>query len=460
MKVTVDSKKGLKTNLKVFIDKKTIDEKIQLRLNELSKTVNLKGFRPGKVPVDVLKRQFGKAVYGEVLEKVLQETSAQAIQEKKLKVAGQPKLDLKSHGEEKDLSYTLEVDELPSFKIKSTENIKFIDYEINITGDEVNKRIEDIAKNQNNFVEKKENDPAKNGDLVVFDYNATIEKKDFEGGQGKNIQIVLGKDLFIKGFDKQLLDVKKNQKKNILVTLPENYPKKEFAKKKASFECKILNIKKPEKVKIDENFAKSLGAKDLADLKNLIKKQIQNQYKINLDSTSKNKILEQLEKLHDIELPNNLVEQELKLISQGLSDEDKEKNKIESKKTAKKRIKLGLILNEIGIQNNIKVEEQEIKNEIQKQIQSMPGQQKQVLEYYEKNPSATASLRGSLYEEKIINSIKEKSKKLKKTITTKEAEQFLKSESESPPNSNKQVKNKKIQKSKKIDKSFKKNEKN
>ncbi len=459
MKVTVDSKKGLKTNLKVFIDKKTIEEKIQLRLNELSKTVNLKGFRPGKVPVDVLKRQFGKAVYGEVLEKVLQETSAQAIQDKKLKVAGQPKLDLKSYGEEKDLSYTLEVDELPSFKIKSTENIKFIDYEIIITDDEVDKRIEDIAKNQNNFVEKKENDLAKNGDLVVFDYNATIEKKDFEGGKGKNIQIVLGKDLFIKGFDEQLLDVKKNQKKNIIVTLPENYPKKEFAKKKSNFECKILNIKKSKKVKIDENFAKSLGAKDLIDLKNLIKKQTQNQYKMNLDSAAKNKILEQLEKLHDIELPNNLVEQELKLISQGLSDEDKEKNKIESKKTAKKRIKLGLILNEIGIQNNIKVEDQEIKNEIQKQIQSMPEQQKQVLEYYQQNPSAAASLRGSLYEEKIINSIKEKSKKLKKIITIKEAEQLLKSESESQTHSHKQVENKEIKKSKKIDKSSKKTKK-
>ncbi len=453
MKVTVDSKKGLKTNLKVFIDKKTIDEKIQLRLNELSKTVNLKGFRPGKVPVDVLKRQFGKAVYGEVLEKILQESSAQAIKEKELKVAGQPKLDLKTYGEEKDLSYTLEVDELPSFKTKSTENIKFIDYEINVTDEEVDKKIEEIAKNQNNFIEKKEDDSAKEGDLIVFDYNATIEKKDFEGGKGKDVQIVLGKDLFIKGFDKQLIDVKKNQKKDVLITLPENYPKKEFANKKANFECKILNIKKPERTKIDENFAKSLGAKNLNDLKVLIKKQIQNQYKMNLDSSSKNKILEQLEKLHDIELPNNLVEQELKLISQGLSEEDKEKNKIKSEKTAKKRIKLGLILNEIGIQNNIKVEEQEIKNEIQKQIQSMPGQQKQVLEYYQQNPSAAASLRGSLYEEKIINLIKEKSKKSKKIITTKEAEQLLKEESENHTHSHTQDKNKVTKKSKKSVKS-------
>ena len=212
MKVTVDSKKGLKTNLKVFVDKKTIEEKIAVRLNELSKTANMKGFRPGKVPVGVLKRQFGKAVYGEVLEKILKETSTKALEEKKIKVAGQPKLELKSYGEGKDLNYTLEVNELPSIKLKSLDTIRFTHYEIKVTEDDTKKRIDDIAKNQNNFKEKDENEIAKNGDLIAFDYNATIENKNFEGGEGKNTQIVLGKDLFIKGFDKQLLGVKKKSK--------------------------------------------------------------------------------------------------------------------------------------------------------------------------------------------------------------------------------------------------------
>lgn len=425
MKVTVDSKKGLKTNLKVFVDKKTIDEKIGIRLNELSKTVNIKGFRPGKVPTHVLKRQFGKAVYGEVLEKILKETSTKALEEKKIKVAGQPKLDLKSHGEGKDLNYTLEIDELPFVKLKSLDNIKFTDYEVKVTEEEVKKRIDDIAKNQNNFKDKNENEIAKNGDLVVFDYNATIENKNFEGGEGKNTQIVLGKDLFIKGFDKQLLGVKKNQEKEVLVTLPENYPKKEYAKKKASFKCKILNVKKPTTVKIDDQFAKNLGAKDLNHLKELIIKQVQSQYKMNLDAISKDNILNHIEKIHEIDLPDNLIQQELAVISQGLKKEDIEKNKKESEKIAKKRIKLGLILNEFGEKNNLKVEEHEIKNEIQKQIQSMPGQQKKVLEYYQKNPSAAVSLRGSIYEEKIINLIKKKSKQTKKAISLKEADLLI-----------------------------------
>tara|TARA_Y100000590_G_scaffold39033_1_gene41830 strand:+ start:50 stop:1426 length:1377 start_codon:yes stop_codon:yes gene_type:complete len=425
MKVTIDSKKGLKTNLNVFVDKKTIDEKITIRLEELSKTVNIKGFRPGKVPTYVLKRQFGKAIYSEVLEKILKETSTKALEEKKIKVAGQPKLDLKSYGEGKDLKYTLEVNELPSIKLKKMDGIEFNDYEIKITDTEVKKRIDDIAKNQNNFKDKNENEEAREGDLVVFDYKATIDDKSFEGGEGKNTQIILGKDLFIKGFDKQLIGSKKNKEKEVIAILPENYPKSEFANKKANFKCKILNIKKPEPIKIDDTFAKNLGAKDINNLKELIIKQMQNQYKMHLDALSKENILNQIESMHEVDLPDNLVEQELNLISQGLNKEDAEKNKSESEKIAKKRIKLGLILNEIGEKNNLKVEEQELKNEVQKQIQSMPGQEKQVLEYYQKNPSAAASLRGTLYEEKIINLIKEKSKKIKKAISINEAENII-----------------------------------
>ncbi len=426
MKVTVESKKGLKTNLKVFVDKKTIQEKISERLTELSKTVNLKGFRPGKVPVDVLKRQYGKAVYGEVLEKILRDTSAKAIEEKKIKVAGQPKLDLKSHGEDKDLNYTLEIDELPSINLKPLKDIKFTDYEIEITNKETEDRIKNIAKNQNNFKDKNENEDAKIDDLVVFDYEATIDNKPFEGSKGKNTQLILGKDLFIKGFDNQLIGARKKQEKEVQVTMPENYPQKEFASKKAFFKCKILNIKKTEPTAINNEFAKNLGAKDLNELKKLTKKQIQSQYKMSLDAISKESILNQLEKKHEINLPDNLIQQELVIMTQNLKKEDAEKNKNKNQKIAKKRIKLGLLLNEFGEKNNLKVSEEELRNEIQKQVQSMPGQQNQILEFYQKNPSAAASLRGTIYEDKIIKLIKEKSQRLTKKIFTKDAEQLIK----------------------------------
>jgi len=425
MKVTVNSKKGLKTDLKVFIDKKTMDRYLSEKYNELKKTVTLKGFRPGKVPVDILKKQFGKAIYGEVLDKVLKETSMKALEEKKIKAAGQPKIDLKIFGEDKDLEYIIQVEQLPNVEIKDLKNIKINDYNIKVTDKDINNRIEQIAKNQNNFEEKKDNETAEIGDLVIFDYKATINENVFEGGEGKNTQIVLGKDLFIKGFDKDLIGVQKNKDKIVYAILPENYPNKKYSNQKAKFTCKILTIKKPIDTKIDNQFAKNLGAKDLNDLKKLVSKQIADQYKQSLFTITKKEILYQIEKFKDIDIPDSLIAQEIEIISQGMNKEEKEKQKKDHEQLAKKRIKTGLILNEFGEQNNLKVNEEEIKNEIQKQIKMIPGQEKMLMEYYQKNPSAVSSLRGGIYEDKIISLIKENVKSEKKSISISEAEKII-----------------------------------
>ena len=432
MKVKLNSKKNLKANLSIVVDKKTIQKKMDDKLIELKDKVQLKGFRPGKVPTQVIKNQFGKAIYGEVIDTLLKETSTQALEENKIKVAGQPKIDLKTFGEGKDLDYTIEVDILPDIKIKPLDKIKATKYEIEVEKDLIEKRLKEIAKNQQNFLDKKENEIAEKEDLVIFDYTAQVDQKDFEGNTGKNIQLVLGRDLFIKGFDTQLLGTKINQNKLVIVTLPENYPKKELAKKKANFDCKILKIKKPIETKIDDEFGKKLGAKDLNDLKDIIKKQIKSQYQNTLETITKRKILEQIDKDYDIDLPQNLVEQEIKLLNQNLKKEELEKNEKENSKIAKTRIKTGLILNEIGIKNNLKVNESEIQNEVQKQIRSMPGQEKMVLDYYKNNQSAVASLRGAIYEEKVVELIKTKIKLIKKNISTKEAEEILKKINEKP----------------------------
>ena len=435
MKVTIDSKKGLMTNLRVTVDKKTINDQIIGRFEELKKTVNLKGFRPGKVPVEILKRQFGKAVYGEVLDKVLKESSTKALEDKKIKVAGQPKIDLKKHGEDKDLEYTIHVEQLPKIKTKGIEEIKITNYEIKTTNIDIDKRIKDIAKNQNNFKDKKTEATAAQGDLVVFDYKATIDGKDFKGGEGKNTQIILGKDLFIKDFDKQLIGVKKQKEKIVDVTLPDNYPHKEYSNKKAKFVCKIINIKSPKEIKINDEFAKTLGAKDLNDLKIIVSKQIQEQYKNTLDTIIKKEILDQLDKFQDIQIPKNFIQQEAELLNHGMKKEEIEKNKKLNEETAKKRIKIGLILNEFGEQNNLKVNEEEIKSEIQKQIQMMPNQDKQITEYYQQNPSAVTSLRGGIYEDKIISLIKKKARSTKKTISIKEAEKIILDQNKEPKKS-------------------------
>ena len=426
MKVTVENKKGLNKDLKVFIDKKTMNNYMDEKYDEIKGSVNLKGFRPGKVPKEILKRQFGKAIFGEVLDKVLKETTTKALEENKIKPAGQPKLDLKTYGEDKDLEYIISVTELPKVEVKSIENIKFDDYTVKIDEKETDKRINEIAKNQPNFKDAPDGTKAKEGDLVVFDYEATVDDKPFKGGEGKNTQLTLGKDLFLKGFDKQLIGVKKGDDKIVEAILPENFPEKELINKNAKFKCSITAVKNSEEVKIDDQFAKNLGAKDLNDLKNLISKQINDEYKNSLDRLAKNQILKEIETFKVSEIPENLLEEEVKILSQGMSEEDAKKSRKNFEEIAKKRIKVGLILNEFGEQNKIQVSEQELQTEVQKQIRMMPGQEKMVMDFYQKNPSALASLRGTVYEEKIISLIKEKAKSIKKEVTKDEAEKILK----------------------------------
>ena len=448
MKVTVENKKGLNKDIKVFIDKKTMNSYMDEKYEEIKGTVNLKGFRPGKVPIQVLKKQFGKAVFGEVLDKVLKDSTTKALEENKIKPAGQPKLDLKTYGEDKDLEYIISVTEFPKVELKSIENIKFDEYTVKIDVSETEKRIQEIAKNTPSFKDTLPDTKAKEGDLVSFDYTATVDDKSFKGGEGKNTQLTLGKDLFLKGFDKQLVGVKKDDQKIVEATLPENFPEKDLINKKAKFNCKILSVKISEKVKIDDQFAKNLGAKDLADLKNLISKQINDEYKNSLDRLSKNQILKELEKFKVDEIPQNLIEEEVKALSQGMTDEDKKNSKDNFEEVAKKRIKVGLILNEFGEKNQIKVTEQELQAEVQKQIRMMPGQEKMVMDFYQKNQSALASLRGTVYEEKILNLVKQKAKANKKEVSKDEAEKILK-QSQNQDNEKKQPSNKKVETKKK-----------
>ena len=425
MKVEVKSKKGLRTILSVIVNKKNIQTKMDERLKELQKEVALKGFRPGKVPPEIIKSQFGKSIYGEVIDKILRETTTEAINEKKLKVAGQPKIDLKQFGEGKDLNYELQIDCLPSVTLKSFDKFKATSFKVKIENKIIEEKLKEIANQNKQFEDKDEKDKAIKGDQVTFDYSATIDGNKFDGGEGKGVQLELGKDLFLKGFDEKLIGVKKNDLKILDATLPPNHPKKELANKKSKFECKILNVKKPKERKIDDDFAKLMGAKDINDLKSLIEKQISSQYSQALNSITKKEILDQIEKNHQIDLPQNLIDQEILIMTQNLKPEEREKYKSNNEKLAKSRIKLGLLLNEYGEKNNLKVSEDEIKNEIQKQIKGMPGQEKMILDYYQKNPSASQSLKGSLYEEKIMELIKSKINLKSIQINTKEAEKII-----------------------------------
>ena len=233
MKVTVENIKGLNKEVKVFIDKKTMNAHMDEKYDEIKNTVNLKGFRPGKVPKEILKRQFGQAIFSEVLDKVLKDTSVKALDDNKIKPAGQPKLDLKTYGEDKDLEYVISVTELPKVELKSVDNIKFDEYSVKIDASETDKRIKEIAKSQNNFKDVADDVKAADGNSVIFDYKATIDGKDFTGNEGKNTQLILGKDLFIKGFDKQLIGVKKNDEKSVEAVTSRKLSTKRICKEKS-----------------------------------------------------------------------------------------------------------------------------------------------------------------------------------------------------------------------------------
>ncbi|MEK9732732.1 MAG: trigger factor [Pelagibacteraceae bacterium] len=442
MKVNLTASKGLESKLTVVVTKKEIQEKIDNKLDEVKGTINLKGFRPGKAPRELLKKQFGKALYGEVIEKTLNESTFQALKDKNIKPAGQPKIDIKSSGEDKDLEFTIEVEKIPEIKKVSLDKIEIQKYEVKADKKDLDNRLSQLAESSKKYNDKEKTKPAEKNDLVVFNYEATVDGKSFDGNKGENLQIVLGKDLFIQGFDKQMIGVKKDEEKLVKVKLPDNYPKKELAGKESKFQCKVLNIKSPEDQKIDDNFAKNMGAKNLTDLKSMIEKQISKEFESITDQLVKKEILDQLDNKYKMELPKRMLDDEIKNVEhtfihekmseKGEKDHSKikldENDKKEIKKISERRVKLALVLSNIGEENNIKVSSQELQAELEKQLRMYPGQEKTIREYYQKNPAELTKLRGPLFEDKVMNLIQQKAKAKVKIVTKEELQKIIGSE--------------------------------
>jgi len=439
MKVNVTSSKGLESKLSVIVTKKEIQEKIDSKLDEVKDTINLKGFRPGKAPRELLKKQFGKALYGEVIEKTLNESAFQALKDNNIKPAGQPKIDIKSSGEDKDLEFTIEVEKVPEIKKVDLNKIQIEKYEVKADKKDLDTRLNQLAESSKKYNDKDVTKAAENNDLVEFNYEATVDGKSFDGNKGEKLQIVLGKDLFIKGFDKQVIGTKKNDEKIVKVKLPDNYPKKELAGKESEFKCKITNIKSPEEQKIDDAFAKNMGAKDLADLKSMIEKQISREFESITDQLCKKEILDQLDKEFKMELPKGMLEEETKTVEHTLLHEkmhekgEKDHSKIklddndkkEVKKISERRVKLALILTNIGEEHSVKVSSQELQGELEKQLRMYPGQEKTIREYYKKNPAELTKLRGPIFEDKVMSLIKEKAKVKVKSVTKDELQKIM-----------------------------------
>jgi len=349
------------------------------------------------------------------LEKILQDNTYQALNDNKIKPASQPKIEIKSSGEDKDLEYTISVEKTPDIKKIELEKITLTDYKLKIEKKDLDDRINLLAEGQKKYVNKNEGETSIKGDLVVFDFEATVNGKAFEGNKGQKVQIILGKELFIKGFDEQLLTCKSGDKKDVVV--------------------------------IDDQFAKNLGAKDLSDLKILLEKQLSKEQSSITETIVRKEILDYLDENCKFDLPEDLVKNEQEIVKHSFIHEKAHKDephddhkhghdhsdiKLTKEEEedildiSKRRVKLALVLNQIGEDYKIQVTTQELQQELQKQMSMYPGQEKQIRDYYQKNPSEITRLRGPIYEDKIVELVKSKAKVTVKEVNKKELEELVK----------------------------------
>ena len=413
---------GLKREFEITITNKTINELVQNKISELAPKASIPGFRPGKVPHSIIKSRFGKQIFGEVVNESLNNASKKIVDDFKINAATQPKMDVKSLDEGKDIKVDYSVEVMPEFKVPDLTKLKITRPIVNVEEKQVDESIERIAK-QNTKTEKINKDrKTKLNDTVVIDFEGKINNEVFEGGAAKGHHLKIGSNSFIPGFEDKLIGKSSGQNLDIDLSFPEDYQAKELAGKKVVFNVTINEIREDIKTEINDDFAKSLGLDNLVSLKKSVKEQIINQHSIQSRSKMKREILDLLANSVDFDLPNTLVEDEYQSVCRAMksnqqtvndqkdkpNDEGMSKSEKDDALTiSKRRVRLGLILAEIGRLNNIKVEEKDTQNAMMQELQRYPGREKEILDYFKKNPEAQNQLSGPVFEDKIIDFIVE-----------------------------------------------------
>lgn len=433
MQITQTKQENLKREFTVTMSAQEIDAKINEKLAELGEKVNIPGFRPGKIPMPVLKSKYGKSVMGEVLESAVNESTLKAINENNLRPAMRPKIEVKKFDEAEGLEYSMSIEILPEIKVSDLSGIKVEKLVAKPAKEEITKALERIADGNKTSEKIEENRAAKMGDIVVIDFDGTVDGKPFPGMKGNGFPLELGSKSFVDTFEDQLVGSKVGDKKTITVTFPENYGHDKLRNVKAVFEVQVNELRTPVKPKIDEEFAKSLGFETLAALEEAVEKQIQSEYDQVSRMHLKRNLLDALDDVHSFEVPPGMVEMEFEGIlhqMQGPHDHVSEDHKHDNvgtpeereeyKSLAERRVKLGLVLAEIGRANKIEVTNQELQQAVINEARQYPGQEKQVFEYYQKNPQALEAVKAPLYEEKVVDFILEKVKLDSKQVSVDE----------------------------------------
>src|SRR5262245_4505415 len=424
MQVTETLSEGLKREYKVVVPAAELDARVNARLDELKTRVRINGFRPGKVPVTHLKRMYGRSTMAEVIESTVRDTNSQIVNERGYKLAAEPKVTLPTEESaieelfsgKSDLNYTMALEIVPPITLGDFKSIKLRRLAADVTDAEVEQGVARVAEQNRPYSMRPQGEKAAKDDRVTISFAGTIDGEPFEGGSGEDAVVLIGSNTFIPGFEDQLVGIVSAETRTLKVTFPLHYMKQELAGKAAEFVVTAKSIETPGTVTSDDAFAKSLGLESAAKLREAVKDRIAREHAAMSRQKIKRALLDELDKLHKFEPPPTLVEEEFERVWKSVlselenehktfADEDttEEKAKAEYRGIAERRVRLGLVLAEIGEKNNITVTEDELSRAVMERARQFAGQEQRVWDYYRQNPQAVAALRAPIFEEKVVD---------------------------------------------------------
>ncbi len=440
MQVTETSSSGLKRELKVVVGHSELSDRFTARIDEVKGQIQLKGFRKGKVPLAHVKKLYGRSVMAEVVQQTVEETSRKAVQDRNERPAHQPNIDFTEDKEEiekvlsgqGDLAFTMKFEILPSITVTDLSALKLEREVADVADEAVDKAVADLVERSIKHEPEAERSAGK-GDRLTIDFVGRIDGVEFDGGKGEDVQLVVGEGQFIPGFVEGLEGAKAGEERLVKVKFPDDYPGKEVAGKDAEFTVNVKEVARPVRPEVNDDFAKTLGAQSLDQLKELVRGKIAGEYASVARMKIKRQALDALDKAHDFALPETLVNGEFEGIwrqfAQSLESEGKtvadagkpeEELRTEYRKIAERRVRLGLVIGEIGDKQKLQVSQDELKRALIEQARRYPGQERMVYEYYEKNPAALVELRAPIFEDKVIDHILEVAKPAEKKVTPEE----------------------------------------
>lgn len=432
MQVVETKNEGLSREYTITLLASEIEEKVGVRLEDIRKTANIPGFRPGKVPAALLKQRYGQSVMGEVLEQAVGESSRQAIEENTLRPAMQPNIEITKFEEGQDLEYKMALEVLPEIQPMDFGRIEVERLVVKVDDKEIDETLDRLAKQYRQSEPIKRARKSKKGDVLVINFKGMIDGEVFEGGSAEGHHLELGSEQFIPGFEKQLIGSKAGESVSVNVAFPADYGAETLAGKDAVFEVDVTEVREMVDTAIDDEFAKSLGQESLEELRKSISERLGQDYAGLSRERLKRDLLDILEKEHDFEIPPGMVDAEFESIwaqyeetrKQQGADEDEDKSedelKEEYRKISGRRVQLGLLLTEVGNSNNVEVSAEEVNRALMTEAQKYPGREKDFIELYRNNPEAMATMRAPIFEEKVVDFILELAKVNEREVSVEE----------------------------------------